>query len=74
MPVFFINEKGSSTKPKPKILSYLNKNKAYRTESTTSCEKSWILDEMDCSVSTKESKEHNLQISLRPHERDSAVI
>lgn len=53
---------------------YLNKNKAYRTESTTSCEKSWILDEMDCSVSTKESEEHNLQISLRPHERDSAVI
>jgi len=57
-----------------KILSNLNQSKAYRTESTTICEKSWILDEMDYSIFIKEGKERNLQISLRPHKRHSAVI
>lgn len=76
MLVFFIFEKKTPF-PKKKthrILSDLNHSTAYRTDSTTSCEKSQILDEMDCNIFTKESKEHNLRLSLRPHKRDSAVI
>lgn len=59
---------------KDRLLSDLNHSRAFTTDSTTSCEKSQILDEMDCNIFTKESKEHNLRLSLRPHKRGSDVI
>jgi len=70
----FEKETLQKKKKKDRILSDLNHSRACRTDSTTSCEKSQILDEMDCNIFTKESKEHNLRLSLRPHKRDSAVI
>lgn len=61
-------------KKKDRILSDLNHSRTYKLTQQPAVKKGQILDEMNCNIFTKESNEHNLRLSLRPHERDSAVI